>query len=194
MIIAVLSMLMGAGRAIMQADIILMAYSSIAHMGYALVGVAAAGDLGVASVMLLQCMSFLLLVFYCLSLKQEGRPLAVKIYGFSVASGLCSVMVLMFSIADTTNGWVFGKWFVFSAAIASGHVILAVIGVLASVIGAFYYIRIIKVMYVDEQIITIDNDIPEATMIALGAAVVMAFLFGLGMLRDELASCPLSSL
>ncbi|MGB2436925.1 MAG: proton-conducting transporter membrane subunit, partial [Candidatus Puniceispirillales bacterium] len=105
-----------------------------------------------------------------------------------------AMMVLMFSMAGIPPmGGFFGKWYVFSAAIASGHVLLAVIGVLASVIGAFYYIRIIKVMYVDEQIITIDNDIPRSnTMIALGAAVVMAlFLFGLGMLRDQImASMP----
>lgn len=202
MIIAVLSMLIGAGGAIMQTDIKrLMAYSSIAHMGYALVGVAAASDLGVASVMLymaIYVISSIGVFAIILSLKQEGRPLTriEDLSGFSRSHPVysLSMMVLMFSMAGIPPmGGFFGKWYVFSAAIASGHVILAVIGVLASVIGAFYYIRIIKVMYVDEQIITIDNDIPRSnTMIALGAAVVMAlFLFGLGMLRDQImASMP----
>ena len=202
MIIAVLSMLIGAGGAIMQTDIKrLMAYSSIAHMGYALVGVAAASDLGVASVMLymaIYVISSIGVFAIILSLKQEGRPLTriEDLSGFSRSHPVYSLamMVLMFSMAGIPPmGGFFGKWYVFSAAIASGHVILAVIGVLASVIGAFYYIRIIKVMYVDEQIITIDNDIPRSnTMIALGAAVVMAlFLFGLGMLRDQImASMP----
>ena len=202
MIIAVLSMLIGAGGAIMQTDIKrLMAYSSIAHMGYALVGVAAASDLGVASVMLymaIYVISSIGVFAIILSLKQEGRPLTriEDLSGFSQSHPVyaLAMMVLMFSMAGIPPmGGFFGKWYVFSAAIASGHVILAVIGVLASVIGAFYYIRIIKVMYVDEQIITIDNDIPRSnTMIALGAAVVMAlFLFGLGMLRDQImASMP----
>ena len=202
MIIAVLSMLVGAGGAIMQTDIKrLMAYSSIAHMGYALVGVAAASDLGVASVMLymaIYVISSIGVFAIILSLKQEGRPLTriEDLSGFSRSHPVyaLAMMVLMFSMAGIPPmGGFFGKWYVFSAAIASGHVILAVIGVLASVIGAFYYIRIIKVMYVDEQIITIDNDIPRSnTMIALGAAVVMAlFLFGLGMLRDQImASMP----
>ena len=202
MIIAVLSMLIGAGGAIMQTDIKrLMAYSSIAHMGYALVGVAAASDLGVASVMLymaIYVISSIGVFAIILSLKQEGRPLTriEDLSGFSRSHPVyaLAMMVLMFSMAGIPPmGGFFGKWYVFSAAIASDHVILAVIGVLASVIGAFYYIRIIKVMYVDEQIITIDNDIPRSnTMIALGAAVVMAlFLFGLGMLRDQImASMP----
>ncbi|MGB2062071.1 MAG: NADH-quinone oxidoreductase subunit NuoN [Candidatus Puniceispirillales bacterium] len=202
MIIAVLSMLIGAGGAIMQTDIKrLMAYSSIAHMGYALVGVAAASDLGVASVMLymaIYVISSIGVFAIILSLKQEGRPLTriEDLSGFSRSHPVyaLAMMVLMFSMAGIPPmGGFFGKWYVFSAAIASGHVILAVIGVLSSVIGAFYYIRIIKVMYVDEQIITIDNDIPRSnTMIALGAAVVMAlFLFGLGMLRDQImASMP----
>ncbi|MGB0180386.1 MAG: NADH-quinone oxidoreductase subunit NuoN [Candidatus Puniceispirillales bacterium] len=202
MIIAVLSMLIGAGGAIMQTDIKrLMAYSSIAHMGYALVGVAAASDLGVASVMLymaIYVISSIGVFAIILSLKQEGRPLTriEDLSGFSRSHPVyaLAMMVLMFSMAGIPPmGGFFGKWYVFSAAIASGHVLLAVIGVLASVIGAFYYIRIIKVMYVDEQIITIDNDIPRSnTMIALGAAVVMAlFLFGLGMLRDQImASMP----
>ncbi|MGB2166066.1 MAG: NADH-quinone oxidoreductase subunit NuoN [Candidatus Puniceispirillales bacterium] len=202
MIIAVLSMLIGAGGAIMQTDIKrLMAYSSIAHMGYALVGVAAASDLGVASVMLymaIYVISSIGVFAIILSLKQEGRPLTriEDLSGFSRSHPVyaLAMMVLMFSMAGIPPmGGFFGKWYVFSAAIASGHVILAVIGVLASVIGAFYYIRIIKVMYVDEQIITIDNDIPRSnTMIALGAAVVIAlFLFGLGMLRDQImASMP----
>jgi NADH-quinone oxidoreductase subunit N len=100
-------------------------------------------------------------------------------------------MVLMFSMAGIPPmGGFFGKWYVFSAAIASGHVTLAIIGVLASVIGAFYYIRIIKVMYVDDQVISIDSHIPRSnTMIALGAAVVMAvFLFGLGVLREQITA------
>ena len=199
MIIAVLSMLIGAGGAIMQTDIKrLMAYSSIAHMGYALVGVAAASDLGIGAVMLymtIYVISSIGVFAIILSLKQEGRPLTriEDLAGFSKTHPVyaLAMMVLMFSMAGIPPmGGFFGKWYVFSAAIASGHVTLAIIGVLASVIGAFYYIRIIKVMYVDDQVISIDSHIPRSnTMIALGAAVVMAvFLFGLGVLREQITA------
>jgi NADH-quinone oxidoreductase subunit N len=199
MIIAVLSMLIGAGGAIMQTDIKrLMAYSSIAHMGYALVGVAAASDLGIGAVMLymtIYVISSIGVFAIILSLKQEGRPLTriEDLAGFSKTHPVyaLAMMVLMFSMAGIPPmGGFFGKWYVFSAAIASGHVTLAIIGVLASVIGAFYYIRIIKVMYVDDQVISIDSHIPRSnTMIALGAAVVMAvFLFGLGALREQITA------
>jgi NADH-quinone oxidoreductase subunit N len=199
MIIAVLSMLIGAGGAIMQTDIKrLMAYSSIAHMGYALVGVAAASDLGIGAVMLymtIYVISSIGVFAIILSLKQEGRPLTriEDLAGFSKTHPVyaLAMMVLMFSMAGIPPmGGFFGKWYVFSAAIASGHVALAIIGVLASVIGAFYYIRIIKVMYVDDQVISIDNHIPRSnTMIALGAAMVMAvFLFGLGVLREQITA------
>jgi NADH-quinone oxidoreductase subunit N len=199
MIIAVLSMLIGAGGAIMQTDIKrLMAYSSIAHMGYALVGVAAASDLGIGAVMLymtIYVISSIGVFAIILSLKQEGRPLTriEDLAGFSKTHPVyaLAMMVLMFSMAGIPPmGGFFGKWYVFSAAIASGHVALAIIGVLASVIGAFYYIRIIKVMYVDDQVISIDNHIPRSnTMIALGAAVLMAvFLFGLGVLREQITA------
>ena len=199
MIIAVLSMLVGAGGAIMQTDIKrLMAYSSIAHMGYALVGIAAASDMGIGAVMLymaIYVISSIGVFAIILSIKQEGRPLTriEDLSGFSRSHPVyaLAMMVLMFSMAGIPPmGGFFGKWYVFSAAVASGHVILAIIGVLASVIGAFYYIRIIKVMYVDEQVIEIDHNVPRSnTMIALASALVMAFfLFGLSILRDQITA------
>ena len=199
MIIAVLSMLVGAGGAIMQTDIKrLMAYSAIAHMGYALVGIAAASDMGIGAVMLymaIYVISSIGVFAIILSIKQEGRPLTriEDLSGFSRSHPVyaLAMMVLMFSMAGIPPmGGFFGKWYVFSAAVASGHVILAIIGVLASVIGAFYYIRIIKVMYVDEQVIEIDHNVPRSnTMIALASALVMAFfLFGLSILRDQITA------
>lgn len=199
MIIAVLSMLVGAGGAIMQTDIKrLMAYSSIAHMGYALVGIAAASDMGIGAVMLymaIYVISSIGVFAIILSIKQEGRPLTriEDLSGFSRSHPVyaLAMMVLMFSMAGIPPmGGFFGKWYVFSAAVASGHVILAIIGVLASVIGAFYYIRIIKVMYVDEQVIEIDHNVPRSNMmIAFGSALIMAFfLFGLSILREQITA------
>ena len=199
MIIAVLSMLVGAGGAIMQTDIKrLMAYSSIAHMGYALVGIAAASDMGIGAVMLymaIYVISSIGVFAIILSIKQEGRPLTriEDLSGFSRSHPVyaLAMMVLMFSMAGIPPmGGFFGKWYVFSAAVASGHVILAIIGVLASVIGAFYYIRIIKVMYVDEQVIEIDHNVPRSNMmIASGSALIMAFfLFGLSILREQITA------
>ena len=83
-------------------------------------------------------------------------------------------------------GGFFGKWFVFSAAVNAGLVPLAVFGVLSSVIGAFYYIRIIKVMYVDEVADALDQPYRRTNgMIILSMAVINALMvFVLSSLRE----------
>jgi len=194
-IIAILSMFIGAGGAIMQTDIKrLMAYSSIAHMGYALVGIASGISSGVSAVMVymvIYVISSIGVFALILSLKREGRAVTKieDMAGMSRSHPVyaLAMMVLMFSMAGIPPlGGFFGKWYVFSAAIASGQVVLAVVGVLASVIGAFYYIRIVKVMYVDDETQPIDQDIPRSnTLIALTSAIMMTGLvFGLSFLRE----------
>ena len=76
----------------------------------------------------------------------------------------------------------FGKWYVFLAAVEAGLVPLAVIGVVMSVIGAFYYLRIIRLMYFDDTDSPLDPQIPRANRIVLGVslAVILLFFAGLG--------------
>jgi len=194
-IIAILSMFIGAGGAIMQTDIKrLMAYSSIAHMGYALVGIASGITSGISAVMVymvIYVISSIGVFALILSLKRDGRAVTKieDMAGMSRSHPVyaLAMMVLMFSMAGIPPlGGFFGKWYVFSAAIASGQIILAVVGVLASVIGAFYYIRIVKVMYVDDETQPIDQNIPRSnTLIALtSAGIMMGFVFVLSLLRE----------
>ncbi len=194
-IIAILSMFIGPAGAIMQTDIKrLMAYSSIAHMGYALVGIASGISSGISAVMVymvIYVISSIGVFALILSLKREGRAVTKieDMAGMSRSHPVyaLAMMVLMFSMAGIPPlGGFFGKWYVFSAAIASGQVVLAVVGVLASVIGAFYYIRIVKVMYVDDEAQPIDQNIPRSnTLIALtSAGLMMGFVFVLSFLRE----------
>ncbi len=157
-ILSVASMLLGSLAAIGQSNIKrLMAYSSIGHMGYALIGLAAGGAAGVQATLIYLAiyvaMSFG--VFACvIAMRRQGRPveaigdlagLSSQRPGFALA-----LAVLMFAMAGIPplSGF-FGKLYVFAAAVHAGLDTLAVIGVLTSVVGAFYYLRIIKVMYFD---------------------------------------------
>ncbi|AOF88753.1 NADH-quinone oxidoreductase subunit NuoN [Sinorhizobium sp. RAC02] len=158
--ISIASMLLGSFAAIGQRNIKrLMAYSSIGHMGYALVGLASgsmAGVRGVALYMLIY-MVMTLGTFACILAmrRKEGG----NVENIDDLAGLSStnpfmatvLTILMFSLAGIPPmAGFFAKYFVFMAAIEAHLYALAIIGVLASVVGAYYYLRIIKVMWFDE--------------------------------------------
>jgi NADH-quinone oxidoreductase subunit N len=93
------------------------------------------------------------------------------------------LLVMMFSMAGIPPlAGFFGKWYVFLAVVEAGLVPLAVIGVVMSVIGAFYYLRIIKLMYFEDTDSPLDPKIPMANRVVLGAslAVILLFFAGLG--------------
>ena len=95
------------------------------------------------------------------------------------------LLVMMFSMAGIPPlAGFFGKWYVFLAAVEAGLVPLAVIGVVTSVIGAFYYLRIIRLMYFDDTDTPLDPGIPAANRMVLGVslAVILLFFAGLGSL------------
>ena len=152
-------MLLGAFAAIWQDNIKrLMAYSSIGHVGYALIGLAAGSAEGVRGVLvyLVIYMAMNVGTFACI-LSMRRRSGMVE--GISDLAGLSkrnplmalALAVFMFSMAGIPPlGGFFGKFYIFIAAVNAELYTLAVIGVLASVVGAFYYLRIIKVMYFDE--------------------------------------------
>ena len=158
-VISVASMLLGAFAAISQDNIKrLMAYSSIGHVGYALIGLAAGSAEGVRGVLvyLVIYMAMNVGTFACI-LSMRRRSGMVE--GISDLAGLSkrnplmalALAVFMFSMAGIPPlGGFFGKFYIFIAAVNAELYTLAVIGVLASVVGAFYYLRIIKVMYFDE--------------------------------------------
>ncbi|MEO4041089.1 NADH-quinone oxidoreductase subunit NuoN [Hoeflea sp. CAU 1731] len=158
--LAVASMALGAFAAIGQRNIKrLMAYSSISHMGFALVGLSAGSMIGVQSVSLymLIYMVTTLGTFACILAmrrKEEGNVEQIDdLSGLATTNPVMATMltIFMFSLAGIPFlAGFFAKYFVFLAAIEAGLYILAVIGVLASVVGAYYYLRIVKIMWFDE--------------------------------------------
>ena len=157
---ALASIFLGAVAAYGQTNIKrLLAYSSINNVGFALVGLAAAGPQGASSVLFYMAVYIVMTLgaFLCVLWMRdsEGRP----VESIASLSGLAQTRpafaaafaIFMFSLAGIPP--LFGFWpklLVFNAAVASGYVALAVAAILGTVIGAYYYLRIIKVMYMDE--------------------------------------------
>ena len=157
--ISIASMALGAFGAIGQTNIKrLMAYSSIGHMGFALVGLAAGNREGVEGVLIyLSIYLVMTLGTFALILAMRRNEEMVEniddLRGLSQTNLPAAFMlgVLMFSLAGIPPlAGFFAKFYVFMAAVEAELFVLAVLGVLASVVGAFYYLRIIKIMFFDE--------------------------------------------
>ena len=154
--LSVASMFLGAVAAIGQRNIKrLMAYSSIAHMGFALMGLAAGTQAGVEAMLVYLAIYVTMNLgtfAFILSMTRDGKPVADigLLNGYASREPLraLALMVLMFSLAGVPPlvGF-FGKFAVLLAAVDAGMTWLAVAGVIASVIGAFYYVRIVYYMY-----------------------------------------------
>ena len=183
-LISVGSMVLGALAAIMQTNIKrLMAYSSIGHMGYALVGLAAGSEIGVRGVLIYMAIYLVMNVgtfAVILCMRQQGRLVEniSDLAGLSRTHPMMAVAltIFMFSMAGIPPlAGFFGKLYVFLAAIEAGLYILAVIGVVSSVVGAFYYLRIVKVMYFDEPVEELDSPVRRE----LGTVIAVSGLFTL---------------
>ncbi len=159
-LLSVLSMYLGAVAAIGQKDIKrLMAYSSIAHMGYALMGLAAGTEMGVKSMLIYMAIYVATNIgtfAFILSMERDGQPVtdirSLNMYAKREPGKAIAVLILMFSLAGVPPfvGF-FGKLEVLRAAYDAGLVWLAVAGVIASVIGAYYYLRIVFFMYFGDE-------------------------------------------
>ncbi|WP_120500809.1 NADH-quinone oxidoreductase subunit NuoN [Roseovarius sp. EL26] len=159
-LLSVLSMFLGAVAAIGQRDIKrLMAYSSIAHMGYALMGLAAGTAFGVQAMLVYMAIYVTMNVgtfAFILSMERDGQPVtdidSLNMYSRSHPGRALAMLILMFSLAGVPPmlGF-FGKIYVLRAAYDAGLAWLAIAGVIASVIGAFYYLRIVYFMYFGEE-------------------------------------------
>jgi NADH-quinone oxidoreductase subunit N len=157
--ISIASMTLGAFAAIGQRNIKrLMAYSSIGHMGFALVGLAAGTAQGVQGVLVYMAIYLAMTLgtfAVILSMRRDGRMVEEigDLAGLARTSpGMAFFLAtLLFSLAGIPPlAGFFAKFYVFLAAMEAGLYALAVIGVLASVVGAYYYLAIIKLMYFDE--------------------------------------------
>jgi NADH-quinone oxidoreductase subunit N len=162
-----------------------MAYSSIGHIGYALIGLVAGGRVGVAAVALyLAVYLFMTLVTFgaILAMRVQGR----FVEGISDLSGLSKTHPLlamalggaMFSMAGIPPlAGFFSKLYIFDAAIRSGFFILAIIGVVTSVFGAFYYLRIVKIMFFDDVGEALERPVSGALGVMLAVGAVFTFFF-----------------
>ncbi len=172
--VSIASMALGAFAAIGQKNIKrLMAYSSIGHMGYALVGLAsgtAEGAQGVLVYLAIYVAMTLGSFAIILAMKRNGQAVEQisDFAGLSRTNPLLAFFFAMFlfSLAGVPPlAGFFAKWYVFVAAIKAGLFTLAVIGVLTSVVGAFYYLSIVKVMYFDEPLSKLDPVRVELRMV-----------------------------
>ena len=203
-VLAIASMFLGAFAAIGQRNIKrLMAYSSITHVGFALMGLAA-GTVEGAQALLIYMTIYVVMnvgVFaFILNMEKDGKPVtdiaALGLYSRREPGRAAALAVLMFSLAGVPPlvGF-FGKFYVLVAAVDAGLVWLALAGVVAAVIAAFYYLRIVYLMYFGEPAEALDGRMPmlHGALLA-GSALIMIFgivnLFGI----DAVAATAAASL
>ncbi len=185
-LISIVTMILGALAAIGQTNIKrLMAYSSIGHMGYALIGLAAGTEAGIRGVLVY------LVIYVFMTIAAFAGIAAMRLQGRTVEqisdlAGLgrndpmlaLILAVSMFSLAGIPLlAGFFAKLYIFLAAVQVGLWALAVIGVLTSVISAFYYIRVVKVMYFDQATAPFDRRSASLSFVAVTTGLFTTFFF-----------------
>jgi len=185
--LSIASMVLGSFAAIAQPNIKrLMAYSSIGHVGYSLIGLAAGTAAGIRGVLIYLAIYLFMNVgawAVILCMRRQGRMLEqiADLSGLSRTNPALALAlaIFMFSLAGVPPAaGFFGKLYIFLAAIDAKLTGLAVIGVVTSVVGAFYYLRIVKVMYFDEPVAAFDTPIVgELKGVLLVTALVTLFFF-----------------
>lgn len=183
--VAIASMLLGSFAAIGQRNFKrLMAYSAISQMGFALIGLAAGTEEGVRGLLVYMAIYVAMTIgtFAVILSMRRGRALVENVSDLSGLSRTHPTMafflaMLLFSLAGIPPlAGFFAKFYVFLAAIKAGLYALAVIGVLASVVGAYYYLAIIKIMYFDEAAERFEP-MPAELKVVLGVAGLFNLLF-----------------
>ena len=186
--ISVLSMALGAIAAIGQKNIKrLMAYSSIGHMGYALLGLAAGNALGARGVLIYLA----IYVFTNLGVFAAIQAMRRKGHAVESISDLAGLarndikLAIVFATLFLSLAGIpplagfFAKWYVFSAAMQAGLVVPAVLGVLSSTIGLVYYLRLVKLMFFDEPVEAFDpvSGIGSRAILVVSMLVALFFIF-----------------
>jgi NADH-quinone oxidoreductase subunit N len=199
--LAMVTMVVGTVVGVAQSNIKrMLAYSSIAHAGYLLVGLVSANDVGKASIL------FYLLVYAVTNLGALGiiallstpdrqhdelRDFTGLWYSRPVLAGLMTVFLLSLGGLPPTAGFV-AKWYVFSAAIRAGYVDLAVVGMLTSVISVFFYLRVVVMMYMTDP--ADQPERPAIGVLPIAALVVSTIvLFYLGILPTRVLNLAAAS-
>jgi NADH-quinone oxidoreductase subunit N len=188
--VAVATMVLGTVVGVAQSSLKrMLAYSSIAHGGYLLVGLVAVNEIGVAAIL------FYLLAYSVTNLAAFGviallgqrdqandglRDYAGLWHSHPALAALMTVALLSLGGLPPTAGFI-GKWYIFSAAVSAGHYGLAVIGVLTSVVSVFFYLRVVVMMYMASR----DGAPAPAPIGGVGMAALalsIAAIFYLGVL------------
>ena len=199
--LSILSMFVGAIAAIGQTNIKrLMAYSSIAHMCFVLMGLAAGTAMGVEAMLVYMSIYVTMNIgtfAFILSMEKDGKPVteikALSMYSKIEPLKALALLVLMFSLAGVPPMLGFmGKLAVFRAALEADLVWLAVAAGIASVIGAFYYLRVVYYMYFGEDSDALDGTMsPVAWRMLVASAVIklvgIVNLFGIVPMASEAA-------
>jgi len=186
--VSIASMLLGAFAAIGQTNMKrLLAYSSIGHVGYALVGLAAGGEQGIRGVLVYMTIYLVMTLGtfgVLLVMRKDGKP----VESIADFAGLgrthpwlaFAMAAFMFSLAGIPPlAGFFAKFYVFISAMEQGLYTLSVIGMLSSVVSAFYYLRVVKVMYFDAPEGQLEMPFPLASRVVVavtGAVTVLYFI------------------
>ena len=192
--VSIASMALGSFAAIGQTNIKrLMAYSSIGHMGFALVGLAAGTVQGAQGVLIYMAIYVVMTLgtFAAILSMQRGGKAVETISDLAGLARTDSTMAfflatMMFSLAGIPPlAGFFAKFYVFAAAIQAGLYGLAVIGVLSSSVGAYYYLRVVKLMYFDEPAPAFDRpNFTARAVLALSGVLVIVFVFAPSLVTD----------
>jgi NADH-quinone oxidoreductase subunit N len=184
-LLSLASMFLGAVAAIGQRNIKrLMAYSTINHMGFVLMGLAAGTTEGAQSLLIYLAIYVAMNIgtfAFILNMQRDGKPVtdiaALGLYSRQEPARAAALAVLMFSLAGVPPlvGF-FAKFYVLMAAVQAGLVWLAVAGVIASVIAAFYYLRIVYLLYFGEAAEPMDGRMPTVHGALLGVTALAMVL------------------
>ena len=187
--ISIASMILGAVAAIAQKNIKrLLAYSSIGHIGYALAGVATGSTSGYESSIVYISIYVVMNIgaFSCLYLMKKNGEYKENISDLSGISKkhpilALAFLIILFSLAGIPPlAGFFAKFYIFTSVIEQKMYTLAIIGLLTTVISAFYYLKIIKTIYFDDSVITFDpnkNKVTNATIIISCSLIITFFLY-----------------
>ena len=184
--ISIASMLLGAFAAIGQKNIKrLIAYSSISHMGYALAGLCALSNQGIQStiIYIVIYMVMNLGLFSCLFMMKRAEKYYENIEDLSGLSknhpviSIC-LLIILFSLAGIPPmAGFFAKFYVFSALIEKSMYSIVIIGLISAVISAFYYLRIIKIIYFDKPIDKFDTEHDVGLKLSLGISTLITLIY-----------------
>jgi NADH-quinone oxidoreductase subunit N len=203
---AVASIVVGALGAIGQQNLKrLLAYSSINNVGFILIGLTTGTPEGVAAMLVYLAIYVAMTVggFVAVLMLKDGE--GNQLEGLADVAGLsttrpllaAALAMVMFSLAGIPPLFGFwGKFVVFQAAVSAGHIVLAAVGIAASVIGAFYYLKVVKVMYFDEPVgkVTGPSEPSHGALLAVSALVISPLGYLLTPYLDGLATAAASAL